>query len=109
MRSVTFVQDHRYDGGGVKGEARDFVAGRTYELPEPSAAHYVRQGRAVWAVGASTANAPPVAPPAPADKGMKPGQVRIKPAKKPGAAARPLEPLQVGSPSVAAEGKSSPP
>ena len=107
-RLVRFVKDHRSDGGGVKGEAGEFKAAETHELPEPSALHYVRQGRAVWAEDAA-AKAPSAGPPAPVEKGMKPGQVRTKPAKKPGAAtARRIEPAPAGSPTVAAEGKSSP-
>ena len=77
MRSVTFVQDHCYEGGGVAPEKRSFRRRQTYELPEPSAAHYVRQGRAVWAEGAGA---------------VKAHQVRTKPAPKTGvnAASRPL-------------------
>ena len=86
MRSVTFVQDHCYEGGGVAQEKRSFQRGQTYDLPEPSGAHYVRQGRAVWAEDAEAEKAPPAAPPAPtlapADKGLKGRRITTKASRK---------------------------
>jgi hypothetical protein len=82
-KSVTFVQDQRYDGGGVEHERREFKRGETYELPEPSALHWVQRGKAVIAADAAPSSpAPPalVVKPAPAagNKAIKAHQVRTK-------------------------------
>ena len=94
MRSITFLADHCYNGGGLPEERREFRAGQTYEMPEPSAMHYVRQGRAAWAEGNGNVT---VFPPAltaavetadlgergrAADKAVKAQRVRTKPVAK---------------------------
>lgn len=46
---IRFTTDVKYDGGGIAAEARTFEAGKTYELSEGSAAHWIHRGKAVAA------------------------------------------------------------